>query len=250
MSATQCHPPYSPPCATSSVEANAQAIKFRGSNNPFSNFYLSNITVWNMHFRTNEHAYQYRKALEMGQHITAENIRKARTPREAQLIAEKIPTDTRWADMKQSIMYFLLQEKASQCLPFRSELQASSGKMLVEDTSHEFWGRGKSGTGLNMLGRLLITLRENMPDFLNSPQYTHVSAQSRFPSKNVTTQPRYSSYDKTHLGDHQSRCYNCGERSHNVNTCRHSYPLQCYSCKGYGHKQKFCLYKMSQTDQK
>ena len=211
-------------------------VKFRGPNDPFSNFYHSNIEIWNLRFKTNEHAYQYRKAIEMGQHVTAEEIRRANSPRQAQLIADKIKTDERWCNMKQSVMYFLLQEKARQCYAFQEKILASQGNKLIEDTGHEFWGRGRSGDGLNMLGRLIETLRENMP----VSQNVRVQQSQR-------RQQHHEYTPTTRRHGQQAKCYNCGEKSHNRNTCRHQSPLQCYSCQGYGHKQKFCWQSTSKT---
>jgi hypothetical protein len=63
--------------------------------------------------------------------------------------------------MKQNVMYELLKVKLSQCAAFQRSLAASKGKMLTENTTHNYWGRGRSGEGLNMLGRLLMTLRDS-----------------------------------------------------------------------------------------
>ena len=210
---------------TADSTTNTQPIKFRGSKCTFSNFYGTNLWKWGIQFASVEHAYNYRKAIEMGQHVTAESIRSAPTPRQSQIIAEEITTDERWKQMKQSVMYDLLQEKSQQCQVFRNDLSASKDRLLVEDTSHEYWGRGYSGTGLNMLGRLLMTLRDNLPPATPNP-YRPPRNQHRqyFPKRN----------------DLQPRCFNCGEKSHNVKTCRHPAPLQCYACLNNGHKQKFC----------
>ena len=35
-------------------------------------------------------------------------------------------------------------------------------------------------------------------------------------------------------------CYNCGERNHVTNNCRHGQPVVCTSCNRRGHKAKFC----------
>ena len=209
----------------------SEVVKFRGITNPLSNFYTSALTVWNVSFKSNEHAYQYRKAVEMGQHVTAENIRKAETPRQAQLLADDIKTDNRWCDMKQSVMYLLLQEKARQCPTFRQRLQECRSKTLVEDTSHEYWGRGRSGDGLNMLGRLLMTLGENLP----AASFQVVRAPQAQPATRPLSRTQYP-----RRSDQQPRCYNCGEKSHTVRTCRHTSPIRCYCCHGFGHKQKFC----------
>ena len=208
-----------------STQGDSSEMKFRGPHHPFSNFYASPLQMWGMTFPTNEHAYNYRKAVEMGQHVTAESIRQATTPRQSQIIAQRIVTDDRWKGIKQSVMYELLQEKAQQCVTFKNDLKESQGKILIEDTGNEYWGRGQAGTGLNALGRLLMTLRDNLP-------LTHFTSNKRNAPFSTPANPRR--YNK------QAGCENCGEFSHNLRTCRHSRPLQCYSCSQFGHKRKFC----------
>ena len=205
---------------------NSRQLLFRGSRSSFSNFHHSTLSMWGMKFMTNEHAYNYRKAIEMNQHATAEEIRRAPTPRESQLIGRNISTDDRWKGLKQSIMYELLQEKARQCETFRNDLIASQGQLLIEDTWHEFWGRGKHGSSLNVLGRLLMTLRDTLVKTHSPSQQAqrHQNSGRPYPNRN----------------DQQPRCFNCGEKSHNVRTCRHASPIQCYACLENGHKKKFC----------
>ena len=202
---------------------------FRGNRNSFSNFYTSPITVWGMNFPTNEHAYNYRKAREMGKTQVAEKIKYAETARKSQLIARnEVQTDDRWKAMKKSVMYELLEHKVKQCTTFRDDLIASQGRQLIEDTTHEYWGRGREGNGQNVLGRLLMTLRDTV-------------VKNNAPTSSRFARPSYEkrSYARN---EQQSHCYNCGERSHNVRTCRHPAPLECYSCHRYGHKQKNCTW--------
>jgi ribA/ribD-fused uncharacterized protein len=206
---------------------NARPIRFRGARSSFSNFYASPLTVWGMNFPTNEHAYNYRKAMEMGKRESAEKIRHAATARDAQLIARNdIIADARWKTMKRSVMYELLERKVEQCATFREDLIASQDRLLIEDTAHDYWGRGREGNGQNVLGRLLMTLRESVAKTSAATRYARSSSQNRH------------SYPVR--GEQQQRCFNCGEKSHNVRTCRHSGPIECYSCHRHGHKQKNC----------
>ena len=226
-------PPFDDPLR----KVESQPIKFKGPGSSFSNFYAVPLHMWGMTFASSEHAFQYRKAVEMNQHVTAEKIRQAPTARDAQLVAKTIQTNDRWSHIKQSVMYELIQEKAKQCPTFHKDLQASEGRLLVEDTPHEYWGRGQSGSGLNMLGRLLMTLRENLsPVQEHRPTNPHGYAQPRkgqfYPRRN----------------EQQPRCFNCGEKSHNVKTCRHPSPIQCHSCFKLGHKQKFCFPQKTTSD--
>ena len=215
----------------------AEPIKFRGSHSTFSNFHGAPLRIWGMTFPTNEHAYQYRKAMDMGQHATAERIRQAPSPRQAQLIADEVSTNDRWMGIKQSVMYELLQVKLQQCPTFRHDLASSGKAHLIEDTGHEYWGRGPAGNGLNVLGRLLMTLRQNLPAPDASPK-PHITGWPKSPYFRNARLSFKSSFQSS--SGHQIRCYNCGERSHTKRTCRLISPLQCYLCSEYGHKRKSC----------
>jgi ribA/ribD-fused uncharacterized protein len=218
--------------APSSMLPQENTLRFRGSHNPLSNFYPTSLMVWNTTFQSTEHAYNFRKAVEMGQHTTAEKIRHAPNAFTSMQIANEVITDDRWANMKQSVMNQLLQEKAKQCDTFHIYLMNSRGKQLVEDTSHEYWGRGKTGQGLNMLGRLLMTLRDSLKDGPSqSPNHSNMV-------KNRRQMPR--SHHFPSRGSQQLVCYNCNEKSHTQSTCRLPSPVQCHACLQYGHKRKFC----------
>ena len=242
--------PQNLPARTSQIPSTALAadspVKFRGANNTFSNFYMTPIKVWSISFKSTEHAYNYRKALEMAQHSTAEEIRHAGSGREAMAIAESISTNDHWANIKQSIMYQLLEAKAEQCSVFRRDLIASRGKLLIEDTSHEYWGRGRRGDGLNMLGRLLMVLRDNLPVSPSTQAQFPPWPRQTAPSVPMNMNQRRPFPTRREL---QPRCFNCGERSHNVSTCRHKSPVQCYTCHNYGHKHKNCFTKQPDSSQ-
>ena len=251
-------------------------LKFKGTGNTLSNFYPSNIRVWNMSFASSEHAYQYRKAIEMGFHDTAERIRHANTPRQAQLIAEEIKTDDRWAEIKRDVMDLLLREKAKQCPEYRQDLLRSNDQILVEDTNHNYWGRGRNGLGLNMLGNLHMTIRNELPNWIgeksslsprqtpsnnrpfserqmshrnmnqsrtapvNQPRTAPVNQARNAPMNQSRNAPTYQSRTAPTHRERQSVCHNCSERGHSASTCRLPSPFYCHTCGGQGHKWKFC----------
>lgn len=76
-----------------------------------------------------------------------------------------------WPNMVVDAMKFCLTLKYEQCDIFRKELQRSSGMFIVEDETArkkgrdaDTWGavlRGEEYVGPNLLGRLLMELREN-----------------------------------------------------------------------------------------
>lgn len=78
-----------------------------------------------------------------------------------------------WWSMSVDAMKFCLMQKYEQCEAFRKELKRSKGKYIVEDeTAHarknggkaDRWGtvlHGDAYVGSNLLGRLLMELRDN-----------------------------------------------------------------------------------------
>ena len=217
--------------ATSSSMNSSSPIYFRGGNSPLSNFYESPLHIWNMNFRSSEHAYQYKKCMTLGNNEAAKHVLSAPKPLDAKRIGDAQNPSNKWEDVQQGIMCELLRSKLRQCPAFLQTLKDSQNRPLIEDTPNWFWGRGRDGLGLNMLGQLLMMLR------------SEVSAAK---PQSFTPRPPVAPYRDTHGHTHplsrqqQLRCFNCGEASHTKSTCRHPSPLNCYSCDGLGHKQKFC----------
>ena len=246
-----------PPQVAKPVARDNGLLKFKGPKSSFSNFFLTPIHAWNKTFTSVEHGYVYYKAIAMKKPHLTDGILAAATAKDAKDIGDSIRTNQQWTDMKTGVMYHLLEQKIRQCSKFANDLRASGNKVIIEDTGNVFWGRGPNGEGQNNLGRLLMTLRENQSSYKsqNSHSYEPLKIPNPPPSPlmhsrrsdfSYTPRPRVTPY-RQHQGRNyprntheQQHCFNCGEKSHNVRSCRHPQPLQCYSCLGKGHKQKFC----------
>ena len=197
---------------------------------------MAPLYIWNIQFLRLEHAYHYRKAIVMNQHTTAENIRCAHSSFKAMRIGRTVKTDERWKNLKASLMYQLLNAKADQCPIFHSTLKSTTGRSAIEDANIEYWARGKDGTGLNMLGHLMMTLRDSLatkPMNAHNPPVTNPRPQNKWSPQTQR------SHNPNTFGP-QIRCYNCNERSHTADTCRLPSPVMCFSCNRSGHKKKFC----------
>ena len=189
-------------------------VLFKGPDHPLSNFFPATINMYNKTFKSSEHAYQYRKAATMRQWQEADDILRASTARDAKRIANNIKTNTRWHDIKQGVMYDILREKASQCPVFAHTLRASQGNVLVEDTSDEYWAQGETGMGLNTLGKLLATLREELLD-----QGSHHLKQNSSGS--------YQSYSRHKQPHHKGlNHYSYQYQYNHLNSNRHSHKAQ------------------------
>ena len=206
---------------------NSGKLLFRGHRDPLSNFYEINVTVNGRQFSSTEAAYQYSKAESMADYHRAERIQRATTGLQAMRIAEKIHTDERWRDTKVKVMENLLKEKLRVCEPARKALIGSGSREIVEDTTHEFWGRGKSGHGQNMMGKVWMELRESM------------RKDPSFPGKSFPHRRNWATTQQ------QPRCYNCGETGHGMKQCWKRELVSCWSCGQGGHKSKHCEYYYS-----
>jgi ribA/ribD-fused uncharacterized protein len=190
---------------------------FCSENDPLSNFFMVNLRVWDRVFKSLEHAYQWRKAIYLGQESVAWRIMNTGTASQAKRIADN-ELDTKgtdWNRLKDDIMYELLTIKFQQYNACRDALLQSGDDELVEDTNHEYWARGYTGHGLNMLGKLMMYIR----DTLNGAS----TENYRAPANGVA-----------------SPCFQCGEGNHNQQSCRHQGALQCRQCLSIGHKVKHC----------
>ena len=236
QSAAECHgiatswkPPPPPPSPPRQNHAPRTKVLFQGHKHPLSNFFPCEISLYDKQFMSAEAAYQYRKALQYHDWDRAEDILNCKRAVEAKRLGDDISTDQQWWDIRQSVMMEVIRQKARQCSEFRNTLLASQGNVLVEDTVHEFWGRGKQGDGQNKLGTLLQALRSNMPALVP-------------PKRDNQRRPRRNDYQPNRIS-RDSGCGFCGERGHSSDVCGHGRPIKCNHCNGFRHKEKQCWNK-------
>ena len=127
----------------------------------FNNFSAHAIEFAGKLYPTAEHAYQAAKCTDpLGQ----EEIRNARSPLEAKEISNGIyrsARDAGWDSKKLAVVEAILRAKLAQHQEARDALRDSGEEEIVEDSPTDyFWGVGADGTGLNMLGKLWMRLRD------------------------------------------------------------------------------------------
>ena len=217
-------PPPKPPITP-------RKITFQGHHHPLSNFYPCDLQIYDKSFCNSEAAYQYRKSMEYEKWDLAEEIAHCDRAIDAKRLGDKISTDERWWKIREAVMMEIVTQKARQSPEFRNTLLASQGNSLIEDTSHDFWGRGNNNKGKNKLGKLLETLRTNLPP----PTYRRSNSNSyqRHPPAPATRDPGHQM---------DPGCGFCGERGHNSETCGHGRPIRCRNCQGHRHKEKNCWF--------
>ena len=152
-----------------------ERIIFRRLNEPFgefSNFYPSLIRINGKEYATVEHYYQ---SMKFKGTQYEEPIRIAVTPKQAKELAysEEIQRhkDRQWHQNKLIIMGRGLAAKFQ--LPrFRNLLLSTGTAEIVEYSKHDyFWGRNEDGAGYNMLGKMLMELRERIKIMEENKRY-------------------------------------------------------------------------------
>lgn len=130
----------------------------------FSNFAPYPISVDGKRWPTSEHYFQAQKFKE-AKHKEA--IRKAHSPMAAARMGrdrkKKLRRD--WESIKVSVMKRALLAKFTQHMDLEALLLSTAEATLVEHTDQDrYWGDGGDGSGKNMLGRLLMQIRDELQD--------------------------------------------------------------------------------------
>lgn len=145
------------------IEAKSITINFYSLNKPygyFSNFARYPIELKGKVWPTSEHYFQGQKFPGT---LDEEELRGAVTPMiAAQMGRERIrPLRHDWDAVKDNIMREALYAKFTQHSDLKEKLLETKDATLVEHTGNDsYWGDGGDGTGKNMLGILLMEIRE------------------------------------------------------------------------------------------
>jgi len=131
----------------------------------FSNFARYPIRLDNKLWPTSEHYYQAQKFTDPAYQ---ERIRKAITPKLAATYGRNPDVQLRedWEQVKNDVMLKVLLAKFTQHETLRLLLISTGDSILCEHTTNDnYWGDGGNGSGANMLGKLLMQVR----DILSAP---------------------------------------------------------------------------------
>ncbi len=141
------------------------AIRFYSVNDEFgefSNFALFPIVLDGKTWPTSEHYFQAQKFQESG---FQEAIRKEKSPMQAARMgrSRKRPLRKQWESMKVSVMRKAVLAKFTQHDALRELLLSTNDAKIIEHTANDcYWGDGGDGSGKNMLGRILMEVREQL----------------------------------------------------------------------------------------
>jgi ribA/ribD-fused uncharacterized protein len=146
-------------------------INFYHVNKPhggFSNFSKHAIQFDGKTWPTTEHYFQAQKF--MGTDYE-EQVRLATTPMQAAQMGRdrSRPLRPDWEITKDNIMRAAVRAKFTQHSDLRAELLATADALLVEHTANDrYWGDGGDGSGKNMLGRILMEIRDEFRNERNA----------------------------------------------------------------------------------
>lgn len=128
----------------------------------FSNFAAYPVELDGKVWPTSEHYFQAQKFA--GTEFE-EEIRRVKSP----MIAARMgrdrskPLRADWERVKDEVMRRAVLAKFTQHAALRDTLLATGDAMLVEHTRNDsYWGDGGDGRGRNMLGRILVSVREEL----------------------------------------------------------------------------------------
>lgn len=128
----------------------------------FSNFSRHPVTLKGKVWPTSEHYFQ---AMKVEGHPDEEEIRNAKTPGDSARMGRdrSRPRRADWDDIRNDVMREVLYAKFTQHPDLGKRLIGTGNATLVEHTHNDsYWGDGGDGTGKNMLGTLLVELREKL----------------------------------------------------------------------------------------
>lgn len=128
----------------------------------FSNFAAFPIELDGEVWPTSEHYFQAQKFADVAYR---QKIRQTVSPMQAAKMGRDRKQVLRadWESVKVDIMRQAVLAKFTQHEDLRTLLLATGDARIVEHTENDaYWGDGGDGTGQNMLGRILVDIRERL----------------------------------------------------------------------------------------
>jgi ribA/ribD-fused uncharacterized protein len=141
------------------------AIKFYKTKEPygcFANFSRHGIELDGFYWPTTEHYFQAQKFAGTEYF---HQVRLAETPRIAADLGRNrsFPLRKDWEQVKDDVMRKAVLKKIESFEEIRSLLISTGDEEIIEDSPIDYyWGCGSNGTGKNMLGKILMEVREKV----------------------------------------------------------------------------------------
>lgn len=128
----------------------------------FSNFSRHGVELDGLWWKTTEHYFQAQKFTD---EVYKEKIRNAPDPKTAASLgrSRKVKLRDDWEDVKDDIMRKAVRRKFQTHEQLRLLLMSTGGEEIIENAPGDYyWGCGKDHSGKNMLGKILMEVREEL----------------------------------------------------------------------------------------
>ena len=116
-------------------------------------------TLW----KSSEHYYQFKK-FEKTDPQFAQKIKNAPTPKDAKKLSMKnnnVPAN--WNDVKVKVLKVAVRKKFESYPQLKKLLLSTGNEELIEANPDDyFWGEGEDGSGKNIMGQILMEIREHL----------------------------------------------------------------------------------------
>jgi hypothetical protein len=123
-----------------------------------SNFARYPVEIDGLEWPTSEHYYQAQKTTDF---ILQEEIRQTPRPGDSKRMGMKLPIRPDWDQIKDDVMRKVVKAKFEQHADLKEMLLGTGDAILIEHTENDkYWGDGGDGSGKNMLGKVLMGVRE------------------------------------------------------------------------------------------
>ena len=138
-------------------------IKFYKTKEPYgfmNNYYKARFYIYSKWWNFVEAPYQSQKTNVISE---KEAIWKAERANDSRLLGQKVTMVADWDQIKREVMKECCMAKFLQHSDLRLKLKLTGTQELVEDTkttNDMYWGCGADGTGQNVLGQVLMEVRE------------------------------------------------------------------------------------------
>lgn len=147
------------------MKKNLQMLKLAASGyDVFSNMAPYAIVIDGVRWPTSEHYYQ---AMKFTDASIREKIRRVQNPFVAAAVGNDrgCPIRPDWEAVRVATMLRAMTAKFAQHADIRAMLMATGNRRLVDHTAaDDFWGEGIDGKGRNMVGRLLMKIRDELAE--------------------------------------------------------------------------------------
>lgn len=134
----------------------------KGKKEGLSNFSLHPVYIEKFgHFPTSEAAFQAYKNPNNNEYILKQQ--KSLSPFISKKLAKKCNIREDWDIVKNNIMYNIIRNKFKQNKIIQYKLLNTGLRKIVKiDKNDHYWGNGKTNNGFNMLGNILIKVRNEL----------------------------------------------------------------------------------------